>query len=227
LEIDMSNGSEGDALALESLSALSDGELDASDVPRACTLWRDDPAIRSAWHAYHLIGDVLRSDDLARRPRHDVAFVAALRTRLATEPVVLAPEAPTRAGRAMTRPLRADGRSMRWSWKAPSAVAAGFVLVAGALVVTRAPTPGNSAATSAQAPALADASGLSQPVVVPSLVPAAEPAFGLRRMPGDAKLLHDARLDRYLAAHQQFAGTTALGVPSGFLRNAAVEAPNR
>jgi sigma-E factor negative regulatory protein RseA len=43
----------------------------------------------------------------------------------------------------------------------------------------------------------------------------------------DVKLLRDARLDRYLAAHQQFAGSTALGVPSGFLRNAAAEAPNR
>ena len=34
---------------------------------------------RSTWHAYHLIGDVLRSDDLARPPARDAAFLAALR----------------------------------------------------------------------------------------------------------------------------------------------------
>src|SRR5215813_5291888 len=99
----MSNGSEGDASALERLSALSDGELDTPGVAHACTLWRDDPVIRSAWHAYHLIGDVLRSDDLAGRPAHDVAFVASLRTRLATEPVVLAPEAPSHAGEPLAQ----------------------------------------------------------------------------------------------------------------------------
>ena len=36
----------------------------------------------------------------------------------------------------------------------------------------------------------------------------------------NGKQIRDARLDRYLAAHKQFAGSSALGVPSGFLRNA-------
>src|ERR1043165_4464573 len=88
----MSNGSEGDASALESLSALSDGELDSSAVARACAAWRDDARLRSAWHAYQLIGDVLRSEDRACRPAHDARFMVALRSRLAAEPVVLAPE---------------------------------------------------------------------------------------------------------------------------------------
>jgi sigma-E factor negative regulatory protein RseA len=43
----------------------------------------------------------------------------------------------------------------------------------------------------------------------------------------NGELIRDARLDRYLAAHQQFAGSTALGVPSGFLRNATAEAVGR
>jgi sigma-E factor negative regulatory protein RseA len=33
-------------------------------------------------------------------------------------------------------------------------------------------------------------------------------------------MIRDARLDGYLAAHKQFGGTSALGLPSGFLRNA-------
>jgi len=41
------------------------------------------------------------------------------------------------------------------------------------------------------------------------------------------KVIRDARLDRYLAAHKQFAGTSALGVPSGFLRAATSESVDR
>jgi sigma-E factor negative regulatory protein RseA len=65
---------------------------------------------------------VLRSDDLATPPARDAAFLCALRPRLAAEPVVLAPEPPRRA------------RSGRWTWMAPPTVAAGFVLVTGALL---------------------------------------------------------------------------------------------
>jgi sigma-E factor negative regulatory protein RseA len=41
------------------------------------------------------------------------------------------------------------------------------------------------------------------------------------------KLLRDAQLDAYLAAHEQFAGSSALGMPSAFLRSATVGAPGR
>jgi sigma-E factor negative regulatory protein RseA len=40
-------------------------------------------------------------------------------------------------------------------------------------------------------------------------------------------IIRDARLDRYLSAHQQFAGSSALGQPSRYLRSATVEAPAR
>ena len=41
------------------------------------------------------------------------------------------------------------------------------------------------------------------------------------------QVIRDARLDRYLAAHKQFAGSSALGVPSAYLRNATAEVPGR
>jgi sigma-E factor negative regulatory protein RseA len=208
LEIEMSIGSENASPTLENLSALADGEVDASAAAHACAAWRDDPSARSAWRSYHLIGDVLRSEDLAIA--HDVSLLAALRTRLADEPVVLAPQA--------ARPPAHGARSIRWTWVAPSAVAAGFVLVAGALMVTRQPSAGDAGAVTASTAfdgsATRDAAAFDS-----TLQPRASAA--------DLRLLRDARLDRYLAAHQQFAGSTALGVPSGFLRNAAVEAPNR
>jgi sigma-E factor negative regulatory protein RseA len=218
----MSIESESGRSALENLSALTDGELDSAATARACAAWRDDPAQRSAWHAYQLIGDVLRSDDLASPAGRDAAFLAQLRTRLAAEPVVLAPEAePAPAAAQVAVGAR---RGSRWSWMAPTAVAAGFVLVTGALLVTRAPLPSGSPAQ----PTLAGGSfGVSpQSVAVPTLA-ASETPVEPRAVGANGKLMRDPRLDRYLAAHQQFAGTSALGVPSGFLRNAAAEVPNR
>ncbi len=56
-----------------------------------------------------------------------------------------------------------------------------------------------------------------QPVSLPE--PEATPAVVIT----DGKMIRDARLDLYLAAHKQFAGSSALGVPSTFLRSATVE----
>ena len=43
----------------------------------------------------------------------------------------------------------------------------------------------------------------------------------------DGQLIRDARLERYFAAHIQFGGSSALGVPSGFLRAATTQTPER
>jgi len=202
----MSHGSESEQSALESLSALADGELDSAAATRACAAWRDDRAARATWHAYHLIGDVLR-------------------TRLADEPIVLAPEVavaePVVAGRRANA-----GRSARWSWMAPSAVAAGFVLVAGALMVTRAPAP-NGADSSESTLAQGASIGAPLQVVNAPSFSASDSTVAPQSLVVDGRLIRDARLERYLAAHKQFAGSSVLGVPSGFLRNAAADAPNR
>ena len=218
----MSMESESDRSALESLSALTDGELDSAATAKACAAWRDDPAQRSAWHAYQLIGDVLRSDDLAASARRDAAFLAVVRARLADEPVVLAPEAGPMPDVAV-RPAVAARRGGRWSWMAPTAVAAGFVMVTGALLVTRAPLPAGAPSQLAATPF----GGSQQQVAVPTLAATDALTVEPRPVGANGKLIRDPRLDRYLAAHQQFAGTSALGVPSGFLRNAAAEVPNR
>ena len=74
----------------ERLSALLDGEVDSASCDAACAGWKADPALRDDWHAWHLIGDVLRSDDLASSAERDGRFLDQLRGRLALEPVVLA-----------------------------------------------------------------------------------------------------------------------------------------
>ena len=77
----MSQWSESKRPTNDELSALMDGELDASAVGRACGQWRDDEETRANWHAYHLIGDVLRSDDLVS----DYRLAATYRARLRAE----------------------------------------------------------------------------------------------------------------------------------------------
>ena len=204
------------ASARERLSAMVDGETDDAAVRLACTQWRDQPELASTWREYHLIGDVLRSDDLASTAAHDASFLQSLRVRLSAEPTILMPALPAPGDPA---PARTPYESRR-SWLAASAVAAGFMAVAGVLVVLRGPDASPDGARLAQ-----DRAGSG--VVLASDVtmgPPAEPVPGLVR---DADLIRDARLDQYLKAHKQFAGTSALSAPTAFVRSAAAEAPRR
>ena len=242
LECLMSNQFESqtdtDAASAERLSALTDGELDAHGTAAACADWRDDETARSNWHRYQLIGDVLRSDDLASTAAKDSAFLLALRARMANEPVVLAPEPFSVAiSQPLTQPLTqpagvgfgagvkaasaaaASGTKRSFGWLTPAALAAGFVAVAGSLTVLWAPLK-NAATPTEMAAASTPESARAVAVSAPTLE-AVEPQV----LVANGQLIRDARLDRYLAAHKQFAGAAMLGVPSAFVRSAAAEAP--
>ena len=224
----MANAFENGPESREQLSALADGELSTEAVKRACALWRDEAEHRSTWHAYHLIGDVMRSEDLACDAARDQAFLGGLRARLATEPVVLAPSSPAAPNEGVTAVVAP--RAARRSWWAPAAVAAGFVAVAGVLVVMRGvgSIPGVDVA-----PQLAQAAAPVQenkPVAVQQVTtapPVAAAAAKPQVLVANGQLIRDAQLDRYLAAHKQFAGSSALGMPSAFLRSATADAANR
>lgn len=217
----------------QALSDLMDGAAEDGDVARACAAWREDGQARADWYAYHLIGDVLRSEDLAHPPQRDEAFLAAFRTRLAAEPVVLAPQqapqielaeplvAPRRAANGGPAARAAVGRRSFWrrAWAAPTAVAAGFMAVAGVLVVTRVaevPGPATGGAVMAGAPAV----GGIQPVVA-SLPPAQAGVVPVSVPVANGRLIRDARLDRYLAAHKQYGGSSVLAMPAVSVRVAA------
>ncbi len=243
----MSTNSNPDSAALERLSALTDGELNGPMTAHACNLWREAPQARRTWYAYHLIGDVLRSDDLACDPSADADFLATFRTRLQVEPVVFAPELPQplqpavpvsesalgmaqgkgrwqHKGRSPGLPHVVNGlSSRRWSWMVPSAVAAGCVAVASVVVIARPFGTPPSALAGADSPGIIAPLNRSTGPAPAATVPSAaysEPEVAVF----DGRLIRDARLDRYLVAHKQFAGSSALGVPSTFLRNAtAVE----
>lgn len=161
----------------ELMSSLADGEVDSAAA--ACALWATDPDARQAWHAYHLIGDLLRSDDLAAAGGHDESFLLTLRGRLAAEPVVLAPMAvPAVPGRRR--------------WLAPASMAAGVAVVASALLVLRMSAPGaerNGTPLLVSAPLSTSGSADDRP---------GDPQWRVV----DGNLIRDARLDAYLRAHR-------------------------
>jgi sigma-E factor negative regulatory protein RseA len=160
-------------------------------------LWRDDADARQSWHLYHLIGDVMRSDDLAAQPSRDTAFLEGLRSRLASEPVPLAP-APVPAAPPLGR---------RLGWRAPVAVAAGFVAVAATLVLTRPQSLGFGDAVG-----IAGAPGSTAGHGVRAVLNPQPSATGA--LVADGRMIRDPRLDAYLQAHQP-ARSSSLGVMPG------------
>lgn len=195
------------------LSGLADGEADGPASQAACAAWREREDMRQTWHAYHLIGDVLRSDELARPAAHDADFLAKLRVRLADEPVVMAPmplpePAPVPMSGQAAGNAAAGRRSGRVQWLFPAAAAAGVMVVAGVLVLTR-----------LGAPDAADAG------VLQAGAPAATVSPGAPNFAAGAAMIRDAQLDAYLNAHQSARGNSAMALPGTGLRNADVVVP--
>jgi sigma-E factor negative regulatory protein RseA len=156
----------------------------------------------------------MRSDEHRADATRDARMLARLREQLSREPVVLAPSvaaAPTSF--AQKRRARA--------WLMPTAVAAGFAVVAGTLVVTRVPSP-----DAAERGSVVASGGSALPVPGARTVSTGEPvpAAGGENAP---TMIRNAELDRYLAAHRQQAGGALQVAPGGVVRQAAVAAPGR
>lgn len=188
-------------LTPEQISALFDGEGQATELERLCQQWADEDT-RADWHAWSLMGDVLRSDDLAQSPSDDAQFLAGIRQRLAQEPVVLAPAAMVqKAQDAVQAPIPQRRVATRY-WLGSAAVAASVAVAVGSWV--RQP----EALVQVHAPALAQ---VAPPTDVNTPMP--------------MTMVRDPELDRYLAAHRQYVQGPALAAPGG-VRQVAVH-PSR
>ena len=207
------------------LSALADGDATDGEAARAFQAWREDAGARASWHTYQLIGDVLRSDDLAVAPSADEAFLVALRARLAQEPVVLAPQARAEqsagAGPAVAN---ATARS-RGRWQGPVAMAAGFLVVIGGLNIVRPfnPAGGPALASGAQAasgPVLAAATPAAGSGIVATSLQAGP------QTPAQTQAAAD-QLAPYLAAHRQTTMSAPFQMPGSDIRNVSLVQPAR
>ena len=195
-----------------------DGQLSGAQAAMAVQSMASAEA-RECWHVYHLVGDVLRSTDLAACG-HNTAFVARLAARLQHETPAF--EAlPALAKPAMldvARPAANDG-VFRWKLVAGLASFAAVAAIGWGALGSIGPQPGAGAQLARSA---APAVGATQVMALAAPVPAASQAADMAPV-----MLRDARLDELLAAHRQTVGASALGNAAGFLRNATFEGPGR
>lgn len=208
----------------EAISALADGELSADELVQTVARLGDSPEDRLTWLAYHVTSDVMRvGPSLAGRA--DPAFMQRLKQSLAQESVqrsglnsieMIAIDADVVRARGLNdvKNEAANDAHFRWKWMAGLASVAMVTLVAWQAVGSLSSTP--AGAQLAQ----------GEPVVAPvvsAMLPAAAPV----PVPQSPRMLRDPQLDALLAAHRQFGGTSALQMPTGFLRNATFDGAER
>lgn len=184
----------------ELISALADGQLEGEAFGRGVEVAASDPLARQAWATYHLIGDVLRSGELAVASDPS-AFTARLQQRLREEPPLGA--AVSREEGAFVAPRREAANDMRWK------ILAGFASFAAVSAIAW-----NLAGTVAAKPQAGQLANAGAGAVL---------AAGADR----AVMIRDPQLDELLAAHRQLRGPSALQMSAGFVRNATFNAGGR
>lgn len=195
----------------EKISALADGQLQGDE-------WRDAVSLacseegQATWELYHLVGDVLRSPDLAQTSH--TAFLSRLRDQLANE---VAPQGPAGLSVGLVAEpgatLAANASVFRWKMVAGLASLAAVVAIGWTSLATlqeAGPSGGGQLASAPERP-----------------VATAAPVVAVVDGDGQQVMIRDPRLDELLAAHKQFGSTSALQMPAGFLRNATFESPGR
>lgn len=191
--------------ARELASALVDGELRDAELAQALESLRDDEEARTRWHAYQLIGDVLRQGQAAAVAPHDAVFVRQVRERVQARRL-----RPSRAALSRGEAGQAANDGV-WRWRLAAGVSSvAVVALLGWQLTWRHP----DAAAPLQ---------LARQTMQPSFAVQAD------RSASEAPLvvIRDPRLDQLIAAHQQLGGASALQMPAGFLRNATFERPGR
>ncbi|MET1116637.1 MAG: sigma-E factor negative regulatory protein [Comamonas sp.] len=187
----------------EQLSALADGQLAGEDIGAALAFADSDEG-RQTWQLYQLVGDVLRSPELAHHAQHDV--LSGVRAELAREPQPRLQPAQLEPIAAARGPDRAANNAV-FRWKIAAGVAS--VAAVAALGWSSLLTGGDGAA----------GMQLVQGGATEQSVPGE--MLAMQAGPGAPIMLRDPRLDELLAAHRQYSGVAALQMPANFLRNAS------
>ncbi|MDR6467642.1 sigma-E factor negative regulatory protein RseA [Paraburkholderia graminis] len=191
----------------ERLSAFVDGELFGEEHLNVDKFVSGlDGEDRAAWSSYHLIGDALRSDDLAVGSAASNAFLSGFAARFESEPHLLAPSA-----QPVTRRLLALRRRVVPAF----AVAAAAATLTWIVVPQLQGVPGGPGAT--QVASVSSHGDALQKVAMASV-----PSANVMPVAQDANIIRDASLDQYLEAHQQFAQQPVMPGSMPLIRAAAV-----
>lgn len=181
--------------AAEQVSILMDGELAAHEVDAALDIAKSDTGMAD-WSMYQLIGDSLRSEDLAHAGS-TADFLSRFSAQLEAEPHVLVP-AVAAAGRQRLLVRPSWVRRVVPGTAIAAAVAAVSWVVVPQMVGSRdGGTPDAIVAQVAQQPAAALKAG----------APAAGSIVAVSA--DSAQMIRDPRLDEYLRAHRTSVATDA------------------
>lgn len=209
----------------ELLSALVDGELQGEELAQALT-WAEGNEGHGSWQLYHLVGDVLRSPELAHHSQRDL--LGGLRAQLAKEPPLalqpaqleqLAQPQPPLTSALAGRVYDPVANASVFRWKMAAGVAS--VAAVAALGWNLMAVPAGQGALLAQADSAQLAAQLASQVPMMSVPQADGSVIAVATGNGNEVILRDPRLDELLAAHQRFGSKAALQMPADFLRNAS------
>ena len=224
-----------DLIAGESLSALMDGDAVGIERAQALSALLDDPAAQTQWHTYHVVGDVMRSADLAPNAS-GLAFLERLQVRLAAEPGLPIPSSavdvasPAGDLAAVAKPAThsANAGAKRWGAVSGALAFGACAMVAVVLWSGAAGTDADRFSKAASAAASSSAAVLTGSLNGASTgQPGSAVNTAVAASPEAQVMLRDPELDALLSAHRAMGGNSALQLPSGFLRNATFERPNR
>jgi sigma-E factor negative regulatory protein RseA len=130
----------------ELLSALADGQLSGTELAEGLRVLGEDAEAVSAWRAWHLIGDVMRSPELAAGTPTD-RFMSRLSQRLAAEAAPL----PLAVESAITAAEPANDAVFRWKLVAGLASVAAVVAVGWTLLSSQGMAPAGAQLAAAPA----------------------------------------------------------------------------
>lgn len=221
-QTDVQSDSKASLLIKERYSALLDGELNDQELD-ALLKSEDD---FNDWGTYGLIGDVLRSPDLALSQvnlQKQDDFITSFRSRLQQEPLVVAP-----------RSLRKSSRQHPSHWGAWLAASGFAVLVAVGIIYNVYDAPSQSGLQVATGGNGSAGSSPQVPNTVENSVAVVQAAhqtvLGIEyNRPGfhvvstsKGDVLRDSQLEPYVRAHQQFSYNPELTIPVHYVQQAVV-----
>ena len=185
------------------ISDLADGLLRGSAFADAMSLLDSSSQARAYWHGLHVVGDVLRGEasSNASNTAKDMAFLDTFRANLAKESPLITVAQVNAVNDANVRAAvpTANDSFFNWKWVGGLSAAAAVVAFSWNLVSNTATSPGGAGAQ------LAQSAPQAEPVVTQTSAGA---------------MLRNPQLDALIAAHNQAGGSSALQMPSGFLRSA-------
>lgn len=137
--------------AAEKWSLLMDGEMSEQELDALLAQYAKDSQLPEDWQTYHVIGDVLRSQDFAQAQVNlsSVHFMEEFRAKLQNEPVIVAPVTLPRSER------KKSAAGLHWTHMTGWLAASGFVVMAVVAVVYATQDAGEPISPSATVVAMA------------------------------------------------------------------------